>query len=50
MDRHDTSLNLGELSTSVMEEVKVLFLEGGKRPSRQTQEELKTKGIAVTQV
>lgn len=31
-----------------MEETKVLLLEGGKRPSRQTREELGAKGIHVT--
>ena len=33
-----------------MEEVKVLLLEGGKRPSRQTRDELDAKGIKVTPV
>lgn len=50
VDRHDTSLSPEEGGSSVMEEVKVLFLEGGRRPSHQIREELKPKGIAVTQV
>ena len=33
-----------------MEEIKVILLEGGKRPSRQTREELDAKGIRVTSV
>lgn len=33
-----------------MEKIKILLLEGGKRPSRQTQDELDAKGFKVTPV